>query len=175
LAADAVSNRRQETLKNDAHNLNLAIRRRAQEEVFAIARKALAELATTELEERVCEVFVRQLRELDGLAKEKLATAIVTATAPALVRSAFDLPEAQRTRVAETLDAIFSTEVRVQFETAPDLISGIELSASGQKVAWSIADFLTTLEKSVAELLDQQIQAKPAVSIENEPKLVARA
>ena len=38
-------------------------------------------------------------------------------------------------------------ETQVQFETAPDLVSGIELSANGQKVAWSIADYLATLEK----------------------------
>jgi len=40
-AADALSARRQETLRNDAHNLNQAISRRTQQEVFAIARKAL--------------------------------------------------------------------------------------------------------------------------------------
>src|SRR5664279_5217661 len=34
-AADALSAKRQETLRNDAHNLNQAISRRAQQEVFA--------------------------------------------------------------------------------------------------------------------------------------------
>jgi F-type H+-transporting ATPase subunit b len=51
-AADALSAKRQEALKNDADNLNQAIRRRTQQEVFAIARKALTDLATTSLEER---------------------------------------------------------------------------------------------------------------------------
>ena len=37
-AADTLSAKRQETLRNDAHNLNQAITRRAGEEVFAIAR-----------------------------------------------------------------------------------------------------------------------------------------
>jgi F-type H+-transporting ATPase subunit b len=37
--------------------------------VFAIARKALTDLATTSLEERMSEVFTRRLRELDGEAK----------------------------------------------------------------------------------------------------------
>ena len=39
-------------------------------------------------------------------------------------------------------------EAQVQFETAPEVVSGIELSSNGQKVAWSIADYLATLEKS---------------------------
>ena len=46
-AADALSAKRQEMLRNDAHNLNQAISRRTQQEVFAIARKALMDLATT--------------------------------------------------------------------------------------------------------------------------------
>ena len=40
-AADALSAKRMQTLSNDTHNLNQAIRRRTQQEVFAIARKAL--------------------------------------------------------------------------------------------------------------------------------------
>ena len=54
-AADAFSAARQDTLRNDAHNLNHAISRRTQQEVFAIARKALMDLATTSLEERLGE------------------------------------------------------------------------------------------------------------------------
>ena len=40
-AADALSAKRQEALRNDAAHLNQAISRRTQQEVFAIARKAL--------------------------------------------------------------------------------------------------------------------------------------
>src|SRR5580658_4000545 len=38
-AADALSAKRQEALRSDAKNLDRAIRRRAEQEVFAIARK----------------------------------------------------------------------------------------------------------------------------------------
>src|ERR1035437_3858257 len=52
-AADALSAKRQETLRSDAHNLSEAISRRTRQEVFAIARKALADLATTRLGEQI--------------------------------------------------------------------------------------------------------------------------
>ena len=64
-AADALSAKRQEALRIDAQNLNQAISRRTQQEVFAITRKALTDLATTSLEERMGEVFTRRLREMD--------------------------------------------------------------------------------------------------------------
>ena len=52
--------------------------------------------------------------------------------------------------------------------TAPDLISGIELTVNGQKVAWSIEAYLTSLEKGVDELLKEQ--SKPETGAEPEPE-----
>ncbi len=159
-AADALSAKRQEALRNDAHNLNQAISRRTRQEVFAIARKALTDLAATSLEERLADVFARRLREMDEQAKKGLGEALKTASEPALVRSAFDLPAAQRTAIQQTLNQTFSAEISVRFETAPELISGIELTTNGQKVAWSIADYLASLEKGVAELLKEKDKAE---------------
>ena len=131
-AADALSAGRQEALRSDAVNLDQAIRRQTQQEVFAIARKALADLASASLEARMSEVFTQRLRSMDSKAKEGFAKALATAPQPALVRSVFDLPEAQRAAIQQTANEVFSTDVQLRFETSPDLISGIELSASGQ-------------------------------------------
>lgn len=155
-AADDLSAKRQEAMRNDAQNLHQAISHRTQQEVFAIARKALTDLATTSLEERMGEVFTRRLREMDGDAKAGIAEALKTASAPAILRSTFDLPSEQRATIQNALNETFAAEIHVRFETAPDLISGIELSANGQKVAWSIADYLVSLEKGVGELLKEK-------------------
>jgi len=171
-AADALSAKRQDSLKNDAHNLSQAISRRTQQEVFAITRKALTDLATTSLEERVGEVFTRRLREMDGKAKETLGEALKTAPEPAVVRSAFDLPKDQRAAIQNAVNETFSADIHLRFETKPDLVSGIELTANGQKVAWSIADYLASLEKGVGELLKEQNKPEPkaAPKTEGEPK-----
>jgi len=155
-AADAVSAKRQEALISDAHALNQSIGRRTLQEVFTIARKALTDLATTSLEERLGEVFTRRLRALDGQAKDHLAEAMKTASEPALVRSAFDLPAEQRAAIQNSLNETFSAEVRVRFETAPDLVSGIELTSNGLRVGWNIAEYLSSMEKQVGELLNKQ-------------------
>ncbi len=157
-AADALSAKRQESLANDARNLNRAITRRTQDEVFAIARKALTDLATTSLEERMGEVFTRRLRGLNGEAKHILAEALRTAAEPVLVRSAFDLPADQRAAVQNALNETFAADIHLRFETAPDLVSGIELSSNGQKVAWSIGDYITSLNRSISELMESQKQ-----------------
>ena len=158
-AADALSAKREETLRSEARGLNQAVGRRAQQEVFAIARKALADLATTSLEERMGEVFTRRLREMNGDAKKRLREALGKASDPALVRSAFELPAEQRAAIQNALNETFSAEVRVRFETAPDLVGGIELATHGMKVGWNIAEYLASMEKGVDDLLKEE--AKP--------------
>jgi F-type H+-transporting ATPase subunit b len=141
-------------LRNDQLRLSVEIARLAKEEVFGIARKALADLATVSLEERVGEVFTRRLREMEGKAKETLSAALKTSSEPAVVRSAFDLPVDQKAAIQNALNETFSAEIRVRFETAKDAICGIELTANGQKVGWSIATYIASLNQRVGALLD---------------------
>ncbi len=160
-AADDMRAERQCALEREQQALNEEITRLARTEVFSIARKTLEDLAETSLEERMGEVFARRLREMDAHAKEGLATALKTASEAALVRSTFAMPATQRAAIQNALNETFSAEVRVRFEAAPDLVSGIELSTNGQKVAWSIADYLVTLEKRVGELLKAPARVEP--------------
>jgi F-type H+-transporting ATPase subunit b len=179
-AADALSLKRQETLRTEAQGLGQALRRRTQQEVFAIARKALADLATTSLEERFGEAFTRHLREMGGQDKARLADALKTAS-PALVRTAFDLPAKERATIQNALNETFSADVHVRFETAPDLVCGIELATSGLKVGWSIESYLASLEDSVGELLKEREKAaapvvpKPRAPVESTPEPKAEA
>jgi|GEM_PF-28147 len=171
-AADALSSKRQEALRNEEHNIHQEISRRTEQEVFAITRKALTDLATVSLEERLGEVFTRRLREMDGQAKAGLGEALKKASNPALVRSAFDLPPEQRAAIQNALNETFSAEIHIRFETAPELISGIELTTNGQKVAWSIADYLVSLQKGVEELLKEK--DKPEVKAKTSSDSTAR-
>ncbi len=171
--ADALRAKRQTALQSEQRNLNQEIIRWTQKEVFAITRKTLADLAGTSLEERMGDVFVGRVRSLTGAAKEQLATAFKTSNHTVSVHSAFDLPPAQRTAIESAVQETFAPEAQVQFETAPELVCGIDLSTNGHKVSWSIADYLATLEKSAGELLHKE--AKPEPKAEAKPEAEAEA
>src|ERR1035438_4015110 len=178
-AAESLRATQATALRNDHARLGSEITRLAKNEVFGIARKTLADLATVSLEERVGEVFTRRLREMDGKAKALLGAALKSSSEPAVVRSTFDLGAAQRAAIQNALNETFSAEIRIRFETSPDLISGIELTANGQRVAWSIADYLASLGKAVDELLKKKDEAaakaepKPEVKAESKPEVKA--
>jgi F-type H+-transporting ATPase subunit b len=156
-------------LRNDQARLGKEITRAAQDEVFSIARKTLADLATANLEERVCAVFTHRLGQMDEKAKGTMAAALKSSAEPALLQSAFDLPADQRATIQNALNETFSADVRLRFETAAGKICGIQLSSNGQQIGWSIADYLKSLDEKVHVLLGSQ--PIPAAAAAPAPKL----
>jgi len=152
-AADDFSAKRQQSMKADARNLNQALILRTQQEVFSIARKTLADLASVSLEDQMSDAFNKRLKAIKGAEKAALTDALTSSAEPAIVRSAFALTEKQRTAIQQSINQTFAANVNLRFDTAPEIISGIELTTGGNKLAWSIADYLTSLESSISELL----------------------
>jgi F-type H+-transporting ATPase subunit b len=169
-AADALRAQREAALRSEHQHLHGEIGRLASEEAFAIARKMLFDLAGVALEERIAEVFVQRLHALnagerdphaprsdepDALEKTAFVQALQRPGGAALVRSAFDLSSRQQQAIRQALAALCEAEILVDFQRAPALVSGIEVSANGQRVAWSIASYLGELEQRVAALLKE--------------------
>ena len=173
-AADVLSAKRQETLRNDFHNLKQDISRLTQQEVFDIARKVLTDLAGTSLEERMVEVFLIRLRALKGVEKKQLASALKEPHSPVIVRTTFDLPPALSASTESAIKETLGKETQIRFETSPEMISGIELTTDGHKVAWCITDYLVSLEKGVDELLKEMDKPEAKTESKLETKVVPK-
>lgn len=169
-AASDLSSKQQKALKNARQNLYESISRRAQQEVFAISRKALKDLAGTGLDERMVDVFIRKLHELNDEEKKQFTSALSVSSGSVLVRSAFELPEVQRASIENAIKETLGSKIVVGFETSPDLISGIELSTNGKKVAWNLADYLISLERSMDKLLEEQSRPEIKIKPESRPE-----
>jgi F-type H+-transporting ATPase subunit b len=155
-AADNVTAERQQALQSDLLNLQQDLRTRTQREVFAIAAKALKDLATANLNACMVDTFTHRVRDMDAQSKAALAKAIHGSATPAVVRSAFELPYDQRAAIQNALNESFATEMHLQFQTAPELVAGIELSSDGQMVSWTIAGYLASLGQCADELVKAQ-------------------
>src|ERR1700691_5372506 len=151
--ADALRSRLQDALRNERQALSAEITCRPRDEVFAIARKTLADLATAGLEDSMARVFIERLGSLSAADKKALGAAIETAGGTAVLRSAFELPAQQRSAIEQAVAATGISAPRLSYETVPALISGVELNAGGHKLAWSIADYLSGLERGLGEIL----------------------
>lgn len=134
--ADALRSKKKEALQNELDDLSADILKQTKEQVFSISAKVLSDLADTSLEERMIAVFVTRLQALSD--KEKA----VLSSDSALITSAFALSPTQQ--------KAFKAEIKadtLKFKVIPELVSGIEISAGGHKLAWSIADYLDALEQ----------------------------
>jgi F-type H+-transporting ATPase subunit b len=151
--ADALTAKRQAGLQAEQKQLNQEILSWTQKQVFAIARKTLADLSAPSLEEAMSESFIGRLKGLAGLPKEQLTLALGKQPGPAVVRSAIELPAAQKSKIEAAIQQTFRPTIPITFQTVPEVISGVELSANGQKVSWTIANYLATLEQSAGDLL----------------------
>ncbi|QDT06968.1 ATP synthase subunit b [Rubripirellula lacrimiformis] len=154
IEADGLRAKRQESLKRELASLRSEITRRTQAEVFAIARHALTDLADADLESRMCEVFLARLRSVDDDVKQTVRQCKLSDSDPAVVRTALQLSAPQHDAIEDTIHEVFSSEMPVRFETDAEIASGIELTLGGQRIAWSIGDYLTSLQNSVDQLLD---------------------
>ena len=145
---------RREGLLKEAKSLQGAIGLRARDEVLAISRRALADLAGADLEERLAEAFVKRIGSLEEEEQEPLAKALGAGSGELLVRSALELPDKSRQAVQKALQKSLGRDVPLRFETAPNLIGGIELIGGGQKVAWSLGAYLDSLQEELDRLVE---------------------
>jgi len=162
--ADDLRTRLQQAIRNEQHSLNEELSRRAREEVFAIARMALSDLAGTSLEQRMTEIFIDRLRELDTAQITELKSAFKLSSNTLRIRTAFKLSVQQKTEIETVVAEMFGKHKPLEFVVAPDLLSGIEINSDGRKIAWSISDYLDSLAKSVDDLLKNKSAMNNAVS-----------
>jgi F-type H+-transporting ATPase subunit b len=142
------------------------IAQKTQKEVFAIARKALTLIASESLEEQSVGTFIKRLNDLKDDEKKKFIEAFKSNAnlpagrqVPILVSSAFDLPLKQQQDISIAVDAILETHTTLQFKTTPGIITGIELTTNGYKLAWSFSEYLNSLEKNISETMNEKMKA----------------
>jgi F-type H+-transporting ATPase subunit b len=162
-ASETLRSEQQASLARDQKSLHIELGRKTQAEIFAISRQTLRDLADSDIEEQILKVFITRLSELDNDQKKVLSAAISTNSKAIRVRSAFALNGQQKQQLSDAISEQFSNSLKINFDTSPDVISGIELTISGQKLAWSMAHYIDELEKH----LQQLVQESPGVDVHN--------
>jgi F-type H+-transporting ATPase subunit b len=135
------------------------VRRHAAEQFEALARRALGDLASAELEAQMTRRLIERLGALDGERRAALADATQTGE-PVHVRSAFDLPATLKRSLTAALHDALGREVEVAYEHSDDVICGVEIRAGGQSLAWSLQGYLEALERRLAEGLAARTAAR---------------
>lgn len=132
------------------------LRQRASQQIHAMARRALTDLAHADLEQQMLVAFLDRLQTLEKDTWEALAMAQQDTKQPLVIHSAFALPQEDRQKLQHLLQEHLGEAVTVRFETAPEVVCGVELQADGRKIAWSLEHYLETLEESLAAAFEEE-------------------
>ena len=142
--SDALRERLKKELADEQENIGRAIVKQTRQEVFAIARKTLTDLGGVSLEERMAIVFIERVNQLSAEEAAQFAGAD-----SAQIRSAFELPSATQSAIETALKEKFGLSNPISFVTDAEVIGGIEFSANGRKIEWSVEAYLKALENIV--------------------------
>jgi len=164
--ANKLSTKLEAASKEEQEKHNTEISEKIQQKVFAVTRKALIDLASVNMEEQSVNIFIKRLNELKEEDKKKFIAAFKSKSSEVLVRSAFDLPANLQTEIQKAVDEILGNKTQLQFKTTPDLISGIELTSNGFKLAWSISEYLKSFERSLSDTTKANLKAEPEKNLE---------
>lgn len=138
----------QKALEQEQQAFAAELRQFTVRQSYAVAGKALRDLADSALEERLLTRFIARLEDGD-VSLDKL-----NADDGLAVRSAFDLSDKMREQIAKAVQKSLGRKVSLNYETSPELGAGIEIeSAEGYQVAWNLNRYLQVIEEDLTSQL----------------------
>lgn len=151
--AEQLATKQQQTLQNNMQTLLESVRSSAQKELFAMAKNALRDLGSVEIEAQMIKVFLERLRQIEPAQKTMLEASLKAKQV--VVLSSGELQAEQKTAIEKGLAELFDQPVTLEFEQSTDLIGGIELNANGFKLGWSVAEYLHALDATLSAEITQ--------------------
>ena len=148
---EQTQNKWKESIKKEKISFLLELRRQIAQETYNISRRALSDLANAELEQNVIEVFINRLKTMDKENWKSFDT--VSPYGQLFIKSAFEIPERTRQRIRDVIHENIPKDIVINFDISRELILGIELKLNGHKIAYSLEDYLESLENRVSEKL----------------------
>ena len=151
---DADKARWRESVRNQQEEFLKRLRVRAAEQVVAMVRRTLQDLADAPLEERVVAKFLQRLEKSGKPETAALKKSLAKGKPPVVVASAFELSDAQSKQIRDALKEHLGKDVNAEFMTSSDLIGGIELRVGELKISWTLQSYLDELEQEVSRAVE---------------------
>lgn len=153
------------------------VQNRIMKQVYEISKRALKNLADSQLETQILNVFMDKIESMPDQDIEKLRDSIKRMDSKVLIVSSFEVPDSEKHKVQNLIDSHISKNARVEFNTSTDLICGIKIKTHEIEIAWTFEEYLENLEQSLSGIFDEEIRMKkqtpvkdPVTQEDSEPK-----
>lgn len=126
------------------------LRRELSAHVYNAADQAMQDLAGLTLQQRIEACFFEKLEHEQG-DDEKGFSALFTSGSSLTVTTAAIMEPQTQTYLQNLLAKKFGFQGNITFEKKQELISGIEISGNGRKIAWTIEKYLKDLKNGLSD------------------------
>lgn len=147
-----------EALQAERQGLLEDFRKRLGQGVVSLSSRALKDLAETDLEGRILEVFVERVRKLDPAERDTIVAAVRGSNREVEIRTAFPVDAQAQAELSRALREHLDDGIEPRFSVVPELICGIELRAHAHRLAWNLDAWLEGMEARVFEALDESAE-----------------
>ncbi len=135
------------SLEREKDALLRLVRQRCSQQAIQASRRLIDELADSELDEQMYRTFLARLEVENTHPNARSANT-------AIVKTAHDVPAIWRERLGDAMTHQFNV-TEVQFDTADELVFGIEVHLGERKIGWSARDFLSSLDDGLNDVLEK--------------------
>jgi len=142
----------QAQLEREQQDFLKGLRKASVEAIQQIGRRTLADLANSDLEAQIAQVFLQRLKSLDDASRK----ALHRTQGPIRVISAFDLDAGTKGDITRAIHEQIDESVEVEYGQSTDLLCGVVLKAGGHQVGWTLADYLDGLDKRMEKVLQSR-------------------
>ena len=157
---DELRERWSDAIQEETGSFLRDLRRRASEGVCAIARRALADLASVNLERQIVEHFLHRVERLEDGAQQAVIASLQEGYRVAVIQTTYTLADDLQQAITNTLQKRFRGDVDIRFEQSDDMLCGIALQTDAHKLAWNLRDYLISLEQALQQTLEEEAVAK---------------
>ncbi len=126
------------------------LKRRAAAEMLTVIRRALADLACTDIQECATHTFLEKIKKLDPAALRDLVGKELTVLSP------LEVPGPVQREIQAALEERLGAPVALQFQRAPAMAWGIELRGNGRRIGWTPDSYIESLEENLKEALERR-------------------
>lgn len=154
---DFLKARWMEALKSERANFMQELRRLAGQQVYAVSRRIMKDLADLDIEERIVGILMDRIEGLDEQERRKFQGPSDNGNR-IVISCAFDIAPATQARLNDVLRRLFPAVGEITYEKSDDILSGCELRSDGHKIAWSVKDYLDSLEEKFYLALIEESQ-----------------
>lgn len=148
------------SLAREKQDFRQSFYREAGRQVCQTVRRVLADLAGTDLEERMIESFAARIAAADAQEKGAMENALQQSKQGCTIVSAQAMSNDTQDQLIQAMKKEFGDLGKIEFATSEELLCGVELRYDGRKISWSVASFLQELEAHISEALEEETEGE---------------